>query len=62
MNGSMERAERPTQVWGAAGTGLYLSFYLLSFICQQGRRVAGGTSAIVPARPEAKGILGPVIL
>ena len=40
----------------------FLSFYHLSFIGQRGRRVAGGSSAIYPARPEAEGISGPVIL
>jgi len=53
MNGGMERAQRLTQVRGAAATGLYL-FYLLSFICQRGRRVAGGGGEAPPSSRLAR--------
>jgi len=64
MNGGMERAQRLTQVRGEAATGLYLSiFYLLSFICQRGRRVAGGELRHLAGSPGGGGgYSGPVIL
>ena len=56
MNGGMERAQRLTQVRGAAATGLYL-FYLLSFICQRGRRVAGGELRHLAGSPGGGGVI-----
>jgi len=44
MNGGIERAQRLTQVRGEAATGLYISFYLLSFIfhLSAGTKGSGG--------------------
>ena len=55
VNGGTDQAQRLTQVRGAAAVGLYplfsfrffcSLFYPLTFICQRGRRVAEGSSAI----------------
>jgi hypothetical protein len=54
----MERAQGSGAA--LAVTGLYLSFCLsliLSFICQRGRRVAGGELRYLAGRPEAEGVI-----
>jgi len=56
MNGSMEQGQRLTHVQGAAVMGLYL-FYLLSFICHRGQRVAGGELRHLAGSPGCSGVI-----
>ena len=69
MIGGMERAHNLTQVWGAAAVGSYLFVLFVfcfclsfSFHLSAGMKGSGGSSGILPARPEAEGVSGPVIL
>jgi len=64
MNGGMERAQRLTQVRGEAATGLYISFYLLSFIfhLSAGTKGSGVLRHLAGSPGGGGGYSGPVIL